>query len=156
MEKQLIQTLVKIAHHLNLHHIYWVLGGSLMLKLNGLVDDPQDIDLMVSLEDAEKADKVLKSLGSQLPKYSTQRYETQHFHEYLIDGVDVDMIAGFAINSKNIIYQFPLDQSKPRESIELSDEIIYLDSLSVWLEYYRLMDRKDKVSIIENHLKSGF
>ncbi|HOO44355.1 MAG TPA: hypothetical protein PKU69_04705, partial [Bacillota bacterium] len=79
-----------------------------------------------------------------------------HFHEYLIDGVDVDMIAGFAINSKNIIYQFPLDQSKPRESIELSDEIIYLDSLSVWLEYYRLMDRKDKVSIIENHLKSGF
>lgn len=39
------------------------MGASLLLNHYGLVDKPNDIDILVDLKDIEKADEVLKSLG---------------------------------------------------------------------------------------------
>jgi hypothetical protein len=143
--------LVKIANRLNANKITWVLGSSMMLYLRSVIESFNDIDIIVHEDDILKTKEVLDKLGILLPRDKNARYATKHFLEYEIDGVEVDIMSGFTIISKNEKHYFTLDKSKNYQSIILGGETIYLDN---WLKYYQLMERLDKVEIINSFLHS--
>ncbi len=149
-----IDILIKIAKQLNSSKITWVLGSSMMLYLRGVVKSFNDIDIIVNEEDVLKTKEVLAELGELLPRDKNAHYATKEFLEYDIAGVEVDIMSGFTIISKDKEYYFPLEKSKNYQSIILDGETIYLDTIDHWLQYYQLMERTDKVEIIKSYLQS--
>ena len=98
IEKKL-KVLSDIAHALNARHVVWAVGASALLYFKGKTDSFHDIDLMVKESDAETAKEQLLQLGSLLPPEPNTQYQTRCFLEFEINGVDVDMMAGFVINA---------------------------------------------------------
>ena len=49
-----IELLQKIAHRFNEANIEWALGASMLLYFKGIISEFHDIDLMVSVHDAEQ------------------------------------------------------------------------------------------------------
>jgi len=89
-----LEVLVKIAKELNNQNVLWAVGGSLLLYLNGKTDTFHDLDIMVCENDAEKLKEILLTFGKLQPPNSNFRYKTKCFMEFIIDGVDIDVMAG--------------------------------------------------------------
>lgn len=68
-----------------------------MLYLRGVVDDFKDIDLFVSVEDANKAITLLDQLAIQNTIELSDQFQTDIFKSYIMYGVSIDFIAGFKI-----------------------------------------------------------
>lgn len=151
--KHKLETLVKIAKIINERGYTWAIGGSCMMYLHGIVDSFHDIDIMVSIEDAESSKQELLKLGT-LEKSTPGMYATKHFYEFVIDNVDIDVMAGFAIIKDNMLY----DCSFIKENIDMIKVIdgvdIPLESLEKWKRYYYLMGRENKVNLIKHYLQN--
>ena len=94
-----LELLKGIAHRFNEAQIEWALGASLMLFLKGIVSEFHDIDLMVSVQDAERAKAILSEMGELCPPNPKPNpmYQTKTFLEFRIDSIEVDVMAGFAV-----------------------------------------------------------
>jgi len=155
------EVLVKIAKKLNKTDITWALGGSVMLKLRGLPVHPNDIDLLVSLEDIEKADQLIKALSQSRKNKShktDENYATKFFCQYKLDGIDIDLMAGFTLKFKEEnevkIFKYKFNTRTIVNNIEIKDVEIPLTSLEDWYVLYNLMPGKqNKVQLIEKHFK---
>lgn len=152
MMKNKIAVLLKIANLFNENGITWNVGASCMLYFRDVVEDFNDIDLMIHIDDVEKVKELLTKYKS-LERKPNGKYQTEHFLEYDIEGVDIDIMAGFKIVHNNNIYYFPLSKEQKSDKKIINNSIIYLESIEKWLIYYKLMERKDKVEIINNSLK---
>lgn len=151
IEKKLL-VLSRIAQALNRQKATWAVGASLLLYCKGMVSEFHDIDIMVAEEDVEKARNALLSLGRQLPANPKAQYKTKCFLEFNVEGVEVDMMAGFTIVREGVDYYFPLRPGDIHDYVEINGETIPLQSLEQWRKYYGLMGRTDKVEIIEKLL----
>ncbi|MBQ9357216.1 MAG: hypothetical protein IJT98_08020 [Prevotella sp.] len=143
-----LAVLANIANALNQADITWAVGGSLLLFLKGKVESFHDIDIMVDEDQAGQAAAALASLGRELPYKPNPKYATRHFHEFVIDGVGVDMLAGFVIISKGRSVECPLRADDITGSTEVMGAHIPLHSLAEWHRYYQLMGRKDRADQI--------
>ena len=152
-EKKLT-VLSTIAKELNSRGVFWAVGASVLLYFNGIVRDFHDIDLMVDSCDSEVACQALAALGEMLPAKSQGRYRSEHFSTYLIDGVEVDLIAGYKIVNDGVIYSFPLNRQDVTGTAVVNDTLVPLHSLSVWQRCYELMERPEKARLIAEHLKN--
>ncbi|MDI9540250.1 MAG: hypothetical protein QM204_02075 [Bacillota bacterium] len=151
--KEKLEVLAVIADKLNENNITWAIGASSMLYLRNIVQEFDDLDLLIKQEDALKAKEILLKMGT-LKESVSGSYATKYFYEFLINGVEVDVMAGFKIVKDDIIYDCSLKDEDIKESVIVNGINIPLDSLENWLYYYRLMERAQKVSIIENHIKN--
>lgn len=129
IEKKL-KVLSDIAHALNARHVVWAVGASALLYFKGKTDSFHDIDLMVKESDAETAKEQLLQLGSLLPPEPNTQYQTRCFLEFEINGVDVDMMAGFVIVRDGKSYECPFSKEQVEETVTLHGETIPLQSLS--------------------------
>lgn len=143
-----LSVLSKMALEFNRQNLIWAVGASLLLYLKGYVDDFHDIDLMVADTDAEKMENILRAMGSLQPS-AKGSYETKHFREFIIDGVDVDMMGGFSIVRDGKAYDCDLKPSQIAEYAELHGQRIPLHSVALWRRYYALMGREQKVELID-------
>mgnify|MGYP002348896486 CR=1 FL=1 len=141
--------LKKIASCFNSSQITYALGGSLMLNLRGIQVDYHDIDLMVTLSGSLKADRLLQCLGTKLPKRNNDDYTTEFFGEYVIDGVDVDLMAD--VSKENPFFVFSLEEKDIDTFFDLDGISIPLHSIKKWLELYKDIERNDKISLIEKY-----
>ena len=148
MEKKL-EVLRKIACQLNRAKITWTVGASMLLYLKGLVREVHDIDLMVQDADAERAKAVLSQLGTLQPPEPNTQYRTKTFLEFIVDGVEVDMMAGFAIVQAGQVYDCSLTPEQIEEVYDLDGEVVPLQSLALWRTYYMLMGRETKVQLLD-------
>lgn len=146
---QKLSVLSKIAHVLNKNQVLWAVGGSMLLYFKGKANDFHDIDLMVGEEDVEKVRKLLSSIGELLPEHPDVQYKTRHFLEFSIEGVDVDVMAGFIIVKDGREFDCSLFAEQIVDQIWLDEENIPLQSLSDWRRYYELMGRMSKVAMID-------
>jgi hypothetical protein len=157
------EVLVKIAKKLNKADITWALGGSVMLKLRGLPVKPNDIDLLVSLEDVEKADRVIQNLCQSRQNNSHKKdenYATQFFCQYKVDGIDLDLMAGFTLKLKEKgekkIFKYRFNETSIVKNIKHNDAKIPLSSIEDWYVLYNLMPGKqNKVQLIEKYFKEN-
>lgn len=145
-----IKILTKIATLLNDANVLYNVGGSAMLYLRDYPIDFNDIDIMVSESAALNVKKLLSKLGQLLPQKNSNNLGTKYFFSFLIDGVHVDLMAGFTIIYQNKSYYFPLDNTTKVDMVLLDGIQIKIASLEDWLTYYKLMERTDKVKMIES------
>lgn len=106
---------------------------------------------MVAEEGAEKVKEILLSFGKLQPKNPDVKYSTKVFMEFIVEGVDIDVIAGFTIINNGIANYFPLEREEIKETILLEENIIPLQSLEMWEKYYQLMGRDNKVRMIKKY-----
>lgn len=152
MTNKKINVLKRIAIELNKKNITWALGASMLLYFKGIISEFKDIDIMVIDDDIDQVKKILLELGELQSPNLSSKYKTRVFLEFIIDNVDVDVMAGFSIvNGDNLI-----DCSlKPEEIIEYYDldgVKIPLQSIEIWCRYYELMGRESRVEAIKKVL----
>ena len=149
-----ISLLKRIAHRLNEAQVEWCLGASMMLYFKEIVSEFHDIDLMISVDDVEVVESILSEMGTlcssdQVPN---PMYQTKCFMEYVIDAIDVDVMAGFAIVREGEVYDCSLCKEQITDQLMLEDEVIPMQSPRLWCTYYRLMGRNAKADMIEKAL----
>lgn len=142
-------TLKRIAGKLNGSGITWAVGGSMMLYLRGRTRNVHDIDLMVEESQAERAKELLGTMGKSMPDKDNAQYATRHYNKFLVDGTEVDLIAGFAIVKDGVAHECPLLRKDITERYDLEGTPVPLHGLSVWREYYTLMGRREKAALCE-------
>ena len=150
-----IQLLLKIAHRLNEARVEWALGASMLLYFKGITSDFYDIDLMVADCDVECVRTILSEMGESCPSDSIPNpmYRTKTFMEFLIDSVEVDVMANFEIVKDGKVYDCALRKEQIVEKMPLGTEIIPLQSPLLWCKYYRLMGRAEKAELIEKAME---
>lgn len=141
--------LKRIAHSFNQAGITWALGASMMLYFKGIARDFHDLDLMIVNEDASIAQRILSEMGVLQPSVPNPKYKSKMFLEFVIDGIDVDLIAGFAIVSGATIHDCSLRREQIVEKVSFEGEVIPLQSPALWREYYLLMGRNEKAALID-------
>lgn len=150
-----IQLLLKIAHRLNEAHVEWALGASMLMYFKGITSEFHDIDLMVAERNTECVRKILSEMGESCPSESIQNpmYRTKTFMEFIIDSVEVDVMAGFAIVKDGKVYDCALHKEQIVEKMPLGEEVVPLQSPLLWCKYYRLMGRTEKAEMIEKAIE---
>ena len=149
-----ISLLKRIAHRLNEAQVEWCLGASMMLYFKEIVSEFHDIDLMISVDDVEVVESILSEMGTLCPsdQVPNPMYQTKCFMEYVIDAIDVDVMAGFAIVREGEVYDCSLCTDQITDQLMLDDEVIPMQSPRLWCTYYRLMGRNAKADLIEKAL----
>lgn len=147
--------LVKAAEALDRRAVVWAVGASALLYCKGIVTDFHDIDLMVAEEDASRACEALLSLGALVPSSPSPQYRTRLFREFLVDGVEIDLIAGFSIVCDGQEHYFPLKREDIQDTALINGRPIPLQPLQAWRRYYSLMGRGEKVRLIDQALGLG-
>ncbi len=144
-----IELLKKIAHQFNESNIVWALGASMLLYFKGIASDFNDIDLMIADSDVECVRRILSEMGEIKPPNPDSMYQTKTFMEFIIDYIDVDVMAGFSILKDGKLFDCSLKEEQIIEWMPLDGEKIPLQSPLLWCEYYKLMQRKEKAEMIE-------
>jgi len=148
-----LKVLKKIAHDFNASEITWNLGASANLYLRGIVSDFHDLDIMILEKDVEKVKEVMSNIALLKDKKSSSNFGTKVFLNYTIDTVDIDIMAGFAIKNQGKMHHFPLRENMIFDEYLLDDVKIYLEDIVIWLTYYELMEREEKIKIIKTYMK---
>ena len=80
-------------------HVQWALGASMLLYFKGITSALHDVDLMVADHDAECVRTILLEMGELRPSdpVPNPMYRTKTFMEFLIESIEADVMAGFAI-----------------------------------------------------------
>lgn len=152
MDKKLENVLTKISKALNNSDILWSVGASLLLNRYGLADNPTDIDITVSVSDIHKIDKILSSMGQKQPESTSDIYLTDYFYEYVIDGINVDVMAGLKIRSGNSVFTYKFDKESVPHSFEIDNVKIPFSTLEEWSVLYSLMPQREaKVRLINSY-----
>ena len=156
-QQKKIELLQRIAHRLNEAHVRWALGASMLLYFKGITSSFHDIDLMVADHDAECVRTILLEMGELRPTdpVPNPMYRTKTFMEFLIESIEVDVMAGFAIVHEGTVCDCSLREEQIVEKMPLGTEVIPLQSPQLWCKYYRLMGRPQKVDMIEKALSCG-
>lgn len=151
----MLNTLTFMGDKLNKANILWGVGASILLNQYGLVDKPNDIDIFVYVDHIEKANEVLEAIGIKRKWEKTTTYSTKYFYEYVINGVDVDVMAGFAINHEAGTYEYVFDNTSILQTQKINGVEIPFTSLEDWYVLYQLIpNREAKVKLIEEYLFS--
>lgn len=142
----------RIAGLLQGKDIVWALGASMMLYFHGLVAEPNDVDILVAPENADAMDALLRENGEKLPSPPNAGYGTKVFNEYVLDGVGVDMMAGFVIRRDGRDYAYALNAAD-FTYVEQDGLKVPLTPLEDWYVLYQLMQgRAVRVAQIRGHL----
>jgi len=149
----LIDTLANIGEQLNDSGILWGIGASILLNQYGLVDNPNDIDILVDIKAIDKVDKILTSLGQKKLAADATIYSTKYFYEYVVEGIDIDVMAGLTINFDNGKYEYIFDNQSITEIKDIKGIRIPFTSLEDWYILYQLIpNRQVKANAIETFL----
>lgn len=146
MEKKLL-VLSRIAKELNRHNIVWAVGASGMLYLNSITDTFHDLDIMLSEDCIGEAKAAMSALGCLLERQPNPQYQTKHFLEYIVDDVEVDIMAGFVIVKDGISYPASFDETHIEKFVTVNGQSVPLQALADWERYYTLMERPQKAQM---------
>lgn len=150
-----VQLLKRIATAFHQAQLTWALGASMMLYFKGIITTFHDIDIMIMFEDVETVKSIMHALGGTLtPPKSDKKYQTKAFLEYLVDGIEVDIMAGFAIQKDGNLHDCSLLPDQIEEYMDVEGVKIPLQSLALWRKYYELMGRGEKVQLMKEAMRS--
>ncbi len=139
-----------IATKFNQNNITWAIGGSLLLYFNNITEQFNDIDLMICEQDAIKAKELLSDIAILLPFKNSEQFKTKHFYQFNLNNLNIDLMAGFTIIINNKTHYYPLLNNDITNMITTNNTVLPLHSVSVWRTLYQLMDRVDKVKLIDD------
>lgn len=153
MNCKLKKTLKKIAPLLNKDNIIWGVGASVMLNYYKIVDKCNDIDIQVSLEDIERIDAILSKMGEKTKRLPNTTYKTKFFYEYIIDGIEVDVMAGLCVHRDGVDHSFNFTRESVGDIVDLEGIKIPMAKLNDWYNIYKVLPkREEKVKAIRKFL----
>jgi len=153
MHEKMLEAIGKVGQVLNEKDLLWGVGASMMLQSYGLTDTVNDMDIVVATKDIQVAIEALDTIGNQLLVPKKEEYVTRHFYTYSIDGVEMDVMAGFRIRHSLGVYEFPMDSKSITKKAMINGTEIAYTSLEDWLIAYSLMIGRDqKVAMIKGYL----
>lgn len=139
------EVLAYIVKALQQEQIHFGIGGSLLLAHHGLPVTPRDIDLVVALADAERAILLLSEIGTVVEQEKTSLYATQVFQEFMIEGIDLDLMSGLQVRHDEGIFVYPFAEQT------INETGLPFMSLVDWYVIYQLIPgREQKVTMIED------
>lgn len=148
--------LSQLAEQLNTLKLVWAAGASSVLYEHGITASVNDLDLIVRLEDCGRLDAFLAPYAQKPPETDHPKFKTAFFREYLIDGVEVDVMAGFAIAHDAGVYHYHFDVDAIDRVAILSGVGVPMAALEDWYVLYQLMEgREEKVALIETHFEAN-
>ena len=152
--EQKLKVLQRVACELNAAGGVWGVGASLLMYFHGMSDHFNDIDLVVSEADVEKVDALLASMGEKCARGPSGVYTTRYFYEYVIEGVELDVMGGFGICNEGVSYRYEFGPAALAGTRMVNDEPVPLIALEDWYLLYQLMpQRQAKVLLLEQHLR---
>lgn len=143
--------LKKVANALNEANIVWGVGASTLLSFYEIVKHPRDIDLIVSVEDNKRAVAILRSMASEIEIKEDLIYSNS-FNQFEIDGIEVEIISGFTLNTGKFTYIYDFGEKNIERSMHVENVSIPLISLKDWFFLYTLMgDPKERCPLLEEY-----
>ena len=145
-----------LGEKLNRSNIVWAVGGSILLNQFDLIDKPNDIDLFVDINQIEKVDDIFKRIGQKKEVGNDTTFSTRYFYEYIVEGINIDVMAGFAVNHSDGLFEYIFDDHSISEFRLINGVSIPFTSLEDWYVIYHLIpDREYKANMIRNYLLSN-
>ena len=132
----MFNTLSDLGEKLNEEKVLWGVGASILLNHFGLIDKPNDIDIIVDLKDIEKVDIILSNIGNKKPWKKENNYSTSYFYEYVINGFDIDVMAGLKIHHHHGLYSYVFDNKSILQKVIINGNHIPFTSLEDWYVLY--------------------
>lgn len=143
------QTLESVIKILNENEIRCGIGGSYLLQLYDLCDEPQDVDFWVEPDDMQKVRMLFKDYDEIIEKI--QLPAKYHYKFRYID-IDIDFVACFMTHPNQHKYIYNI-RPENIEIITTSDGMdIPCTSLEDWYVVYKLLKRENKASLIEKFI----
>ena len=147
--------LAKIAKTFEDKGIHYAIGASCMLYLRGIVDDFNDLDIMTTVKDSEKAAAILLEMGEEIRVISNKGFASRHFHRFVVDGIRVDLLGDFIIVNNGAQYDVSYKKLSSEYATVKGTRVI-IDELPAWAMIYDLMGRYEKARIIREYLEKNF
>ncbi|WP_188454807.1 hypothetical protein [Virgibacillus oceani] len=152
----MLETLSYIGEIINNNNITWGVGGSLLLKIHNLIDNPNDIDILVSKYNATHLNKILLPLGKRKEVTYSAPFRTSYFTKYCINNIGIDIMGGFAIEHAEGIYKLSFHRDSIVAYQKINGVDIPLCSLEDWYILYCLIpNRQDKLELLEKYFKTN-
>ena len=152
----MFNTLSYIGEKFNEANVLWAVGASIMLSQHNIIQKPNDIDILVDTKDIHKVDEILKTIGEKKVRDKVATYSTEYFYEYIVSGIDVDIMAGFKINHIEGTFEYVFDDKSISQIKNINGVSIPLTSLEDWYVIYKLIPgRESKVKIIEDYMNNN-
>lgn len=145
-----LSVLKKLSKQLNESSITWGIGGSCLLMLYDLYNEPKDIDLWIKPSDMVK----VRELFREYEEIQTDIPLPKELHfKMLFCGVEVDFVACFIIKPNQ--YEFKYDICPENiHMITIGDIQVPCTYLEDWFIIYRLLKKDDKAKIIEEYFSN--
>lgn len=147
-----------LMHSFNEEKVNWAIGCSMNLFFRGIVDDYHDIDLIVDIKDIDMIKEIMGNLGANLIETGGNGFcESDVYLHYQLARCDVDIIAGFRVNTFGTTYLYKYEKSEI-DTVKIDDIDIPLISLEAMYILYYMMEgwqprRKFKRVLVEQYLR---
>lgn len=142
-------TLTTLVEKLSKNHVHCGIGGSYLLQLYDLCDDPKDVDFWVDPHDIQKVRMIFKDYEEINEKL---QLPPQYHYKIRYNDIDVDFVACFITrpNQHEYIYNIKPDTIEiitTSEGVELPCTL-----LEDWYIVYKLLNREEKAAVIEKYI----
>lgn len=142
------QVLYKLSKTLKNNNITWGIGGSYLLYLHGLYDNPEDIDLWINPEDI----KTVRTIFREFEEIDTEIPLPKELHfKMLYYEVEVDFVACFMTKPNQYDFMYTIDANNIEEISIGKNKTVPCTYLEEWYIVYKLLHREDKAKIIESY-----
>ncbi|NRT75890.1 hypothetical protein [Clostridium beijerinckii] len=149
----MLKALSYIGNKFNDLNIVWGAGGSVLLSHFGLLNNLNDISIFVDVNDIIKIDEMFKDMSNEIANNESKLYSPKYFHKSIIEGSEVNIIAGLKINHSNGTFKYIFHSDSISELTEINKIDIPLMSLEDWYVLYQLNpNTKEKAALIEKFL----
>ena len=143
------EVLKRIAQCFADEHIIYGLGGSCVLVAYDILEDMRDIDIVVALEDIERARYILESMAVLKCSGKNCLVENEYSYVYELDGVEVELMSNIHIRHDEGLYTLPFSQKRVTYRMCIDDLMIPVMSLEDWYVFYQLIGKQERVDQIE-------
>ena len=106
------KVLERLYYLFDTHHIFWILSGSMSLKIQGVDVEPRDIDILTDKTNVGKIDHILSDYRVQAPAYSSTETYRSYYGIYKIDNVKVEIMGEFQYRLIDGSWSIPNQQKK--------------------------------------------
>lgn len=149
-------TLKIIAQCFESEHITYGLGGSGVLVAYDILETMHDIDIVVALEDIEKAKKIMDILGVLKESGKNCLVEREYGYVYDMNGVKVEIMSNMHLKHSQGLYSVPFNKNRVTYRMSIDDLMIPVMALEDWYVIYQLIGRQDRIDQIEAYfLENG-
>ncbi|MBR3841048.1 MAG: nucleotidyltransferase family protein [Erysipelotrichales bacterium] len=145
-----------IAQCFESEHIVYGLGGSGVLVAYDILENMHDIDIVVALEDIEKAKKIMDIISVLKESGKNCFVATEHNYIYEMNGIKIELMSNIHLKHSQGLYAMPFSKNRVTYRMSVDDMMIPVMSLEDWYVFYQLIQRQDRIDQIEEYfLENG-